>query len=322
MGTRSNSTSNQPVSLLLRDQSGASVGSSQSYSRFPAEVRDNPDLSFGARLTYSMLVGFAIDSNRVYPGQALLASRLGVSDRSVRTYLDELRLAGLLSVDRRGLTKTNVYILSVWVGSDQAPDRKHTSGQERKHTSGHDRKHASDNNEENYYDENHDEEINTARKRAPSTRSHSELTKIRASELRRQAQSAKIDALCSSAGIDRAHVSQRHVDEWSITFSQSDMTVEDIRSLTAYFLTQPWYRDHRERVTAKALVKAWPGWVASGRPTSERVPTSRHTAGDETKAKSRDGEMRDLAQRIADERGEVFNGVAPSYWSVQEGGGV
>ena len=297
------------------------VTQSDSYSRFPAEVRDDPSLSMGARLTYSMLVGFAIDSNRVYPGQQLLADRLGVTTRSVRTYIDELRVANLLRVERRGLTKTNVYILAVWVGSEASPDRKHTSGHERKHISGLERKHASDNNEESDNQEVYNQETNTARPRASVSKpkvTERDLIRNAAKDLKRTAQRPKIEAMCATAGIVIGSLSQRTIDAWTDTFANSPVPQEDLNRLTAYLLSQPWYNQHRERVTASALIRVWPGWVASGRPSSERVATSRATAAVQDRGAQRDEEMKVLAQKIADERGEVFNGAVPSYWTADQ----
>jgi hypothetical protein len=38
---------------------------------------------------------------------------MGVTDRSVRTYLQELQAKGFLTIKRQGLGKTNVYELDV-----------------------------------------------------------------------------------------------------------------------------------------------------------------------------------------------------------------
>ena len=121
-----------------------------------------------------------------------------------------------------------------------------------------------------------------------------------------------------TAGIVIGSLSQRTIDAWTDTFANSPVPQEDITRLTAYLLSQPWYNQHRERVTASALIRVWPGWVASGRPSSERVATSRATAAVQDRGAQRDEEMKVLAQKIADERGEVFNGAVPSYWTADQ----
>lgn len=87
----------------------------ENYTRMPNTVLRRADISTGAKLTYMMLLSYAHHQNFCFPGQARLASDLGVGERSVVRYIQELVTSGLLRVKRRGLGRTNVYTLAKWV---------------------------------------------------------------------------------------------------------------------------------------------------------------------------------------------------------------
>ena len=63
----------------------------------PLVVLRNTGLSRGARLLYGILSSYSGRDGRCYPSHGQLAKDLGVTDRQVRTYLGELRRAGLIS---------------------------------------------------------------------------------------------------------------------------------------------------------------------------------------------------------------------------------
>lgn len=83
----------------------------EGFTQVPNFVLKANDLSAGAKLTYAMLLSYAWHNNFCYPGQEKLAEDMGAGERSVRRYLNELQKKGYMSVKRRGLGKTNVYIL-------------------------------------------------------------------------------------------------------------------------------------------------------------------------------------------------------------------
>lgn len=85
------------------------------FTQVPNEVLDDNTVSVPARFLYSVLLSFAWDNNEVYPGQNRLAESLGVSDKSIRTYLVELEKKGYLIKKRRGLNHTNIYTLNKWI---------------------------------------------------------------------------------------------------------------------------------------------------------------------------------------------------------------
>lgn len=127
-------------------------------------------LSFGAKTIYSLLLMFAWQEKETFPGQARLAQAAGCTERTVRTYLNELKKEGLITWKQRGLTKTNVYYINSLdsfsdrkdsSGQDRKQsDKKNTSGSDRKSTSAHDRKHTSD---KEYTDQKNTDQKDTVR---------------------------------------------------------------------------------------------------------------------------------------------------------------
>ena len=81
------------------------------FTQIPNFILREPNLSIGAKITYSMFLSYAWNDDYCYPGQQRLAKDIGVAERSVRTYLKELKEFGLLEVKQRGLGKTNFYFL-------------------------------------------------------------------------------------------------------------------------------------------------------------------------------------------------------------------
>jgi DNA-binding transcriptional ArsR family regulator len=81
----------------------------QSFTIMPDAVLMSPRLSMGAKLVYEQLLHYARQSGACFPGQATLARHLPATDRAVRQWLKELEALGLVTVERRGLRRTNVY---------------------------------------------------------------------------------------------------------------------------------------------------------------------------------------------------------------------
>ena len=108
------------------------------FTLIPNYVLRNPKLSFGARLTYTLLLSYAWQEGSCFPGQVRLAEHLHTDPRSVRRYLAELKSQGLIAVRRRGLGRTNVYVLTDSTSHSEA-DRTTTSTPERTLVSAQDR---------------------------------------------------------------------------------------------------------------------------------------------------------------------------------------
>jgi hypothetical protein len=91
----------------------------QGFTIIPNAILRRPDLSPGAKLTYMMLLSYAWQEGSCFPGQERLAEDMGVTSRSVITYLKQLQTAGLLVVKRRGLGLTNVYLLPRFISASE-----------------------------------------------------------------------------------------------------------------------------------------------------------------------------------------------------------
>ena len=101
---------------------GADVLSAKGFTQVPNHVLVSGKLSPGAKLTYAMLLKYAWQNDFCFPGQERLAKDMGVTDRSVRTYLQELEMQKFVNIKQRGLGKPNLYELNLFVSS---ADRKY-----------------------------------------------------------------------------------------------------------------------------------------------------------------------------------------------------
>jgi DNA-binding FadR family transcriptional regulator len=70
-------------------------------------------ISPGAKLAYTMLLSYAWQNDYCFPGQERLGKDIGVTERSVRTYLQELEAKGFLAIRRQGQGRPNLYVLDV-----------------------------------------------------------------------------------------------------------------------------------------------------------------------------------------------------------------
>ena len=129
-----------PIGSILERNiilNGADVLTAKGYTQVPNHVLVSDRLSPGAKLTYAMLLKYAWQNDYCFPGQERLAKDMGVTDRSVRTYLQELEREQFITIKQRGLGKPNLYelnlsasaadrkIFPVKTGKKQRPDRKY-----------------------------------------------------------------------------------------------------------------------------------------------------------------------------------------------------
>ena len=98
------------------------------FTRIPNGVLRRQGLSPGAKLAYMGLLSYAWQEGSCFPGQARLAEDLGIGQRTVVRYLKELQAVGLLIVQRRGLGKTNLYILPKDEAADEVQSVKAEHG--------------------------------------------------------------------------------------------------------------------------------------------------------------------------------------------------
>ena len=92
---------------------GADVLTAKGFTMVPNHVLISNQISPGAKLTYAMLLKYAWQNDYCFPGQERLAKDMGVTDRSVRTYLQELETVKFVDIRQRGQGKTNLYELNL-----------------------------------------------------------------------------------------------------------------------------------------------------------------------------------------------------------------
>lgn len=74
-------------------------------------------ISSNAKLIYMALLSYAWTNNSCYPGLAKLCKDVSLSDKPVTKGIEELCRASLLEVKRRGLGKTNIYVIKEFTPS-------------------------------------------------------------------------------------------------------------------------------------------------------------------------------------------------------------
>jgi hypothetical protein len=92
----------------------------------PCWVLKHKRISTSAKLCYIRLLGFAGRDARCYPSLDTLGATLGVSPRQARDYVKELQRAMLITVEQRGLRKTNVYLF-LWTAEAEQLTNSATS---------------------------------------------------------------------------------------------------------------------------------------------------------------------------------------------------
>jgi len=81
------------------------------FTQIPNRVLRAPNISRDAKILYAFLLSYAWQQRSCFPGYDQLCADMGASPSIVRKYMRELEQRGLLVQKRRGLGKTNLYIL-------------------------------------------------------------------------------------------------------------------------------------------------------------------------------------------------------------------
>src|SRR5881227_428980 len=84
---------------------GADLLTAKGFTMVPNHLLISNKISPGAKLTYAMLLKYAWQNDFCFPGQERLAKDMGVTDRSVRTYLQELESQKFINIKRKGQGK-------------------------------------------------------------------------------------------------------------------------------------------------------------------------------------------------------------------------
>lgn len=83
----------------------------EGFTQVPNFILRDPSLSLGAKVTYAMFLSYAWTNDHCFPGQERLAQDMGMSRTRVNEFVAELSKAGFITIQRRGLGKTNLYIV-------------------------------------------------------------------------------------------------------------------------------------------------------------------------------------------------------------------
>jgi hypothetical protein len=83
--------------------------SQSGFTQVPNFILKHPLISVGAKVTYSMFLSYAWHNESCFPGQDRLAEDMGMTRPRVTQLIAELEECGLISVQRRGQGKTNLY---------------------------------------------------------------------------------------------------------------------------------------------------------------------------------------------------------------------
>lgn len=83
----------------------------EGFTQVPNFILKNKQLTIGEKMTFAMFLSYAWYNESCFPGQDKLAEDIGVTRRSVNTFVKGLEKKGFLTIKRRGLGKTNIYTL-------------------------------------------------------------------------------------------------------------------------------------------------------------------------------------------------------------------
>src|ERR1700684_4246857 len=92
---------------------GADAASAQGFTQVPNFLLKSKKLSSGDKLAFAMLLSYAWQNDYCFPGQKRLGEDMGLDERNVRRHLKSLEAARLLSIQRGGQGKTNIYELNL-----------------------------------------------------------------------------------------------------------------------------------------------------------------------------------------------------------------
>jgi DNA-binding MarR family transcriptional regulator len=81
------------------------------FTQIPNFVLKNAELSSNAKVAYALLLSYAWNNDRVFPGQDRMAKDMGLSRPTATKAIGELERVGYLDIQRRGQGLTNVYVL-------------------------------------------------------------------------------------------------------------------------------------------------------------------------------------------------------------------
>ncbi len=96
----------EPNTLIIED-----VMLGYGFIQLPKQILYARNLSRDAKVLYAVLLGYAWQELKCFPGYARLCHDMMASENTVRKCMRELEAVSLLAQRRRGLGKTNIYLL-------------------------------------------------------------------------------------------------------------------------------------------------------------------------------------------------------------------
>src|SRR4051812_5258482 len=96
----------EPNTLIIEDESFR-----YGFIQLPRQILYARNISRDAKMLYGVLLSYAWQEQRCFPGYTRLCLDMQASENSVRKWMNELEAVSLLTHKRRGLGKTNIYSL-------------------------------------------------------------------------------------------------------------------------------------------------------------------------------------------------------------------
>ena len=90
------------------------------FTQVPNFILRDGALSVGAKVVYAMFLSYAWHDDSCFPDQERLATDMGMTRPRVTQLIAELERAGLVSIQRRGQGKTNLYKIHFQVKNGKA----------------------------------------------------------------------------------------------------------------------------------------------------------------------------------------------------------
>ena len=95
----------------------ADVVTRHGFTQVPNFLFKNTGLSMGAIVVYSKFLSYAWSNDYCFPGQQRLANDLDMGLGSINRFIKELEERALITIERRGQGKTNIYKIAFVVQS-------------------------------------------------------------------------------------------------------------------------------------------------------------------------------------------------------------
>ncbi|MGH7993064.1 MAG: helix-turn-helix domain-containing protein [Limisphaerales bacterium] len=88
------------------------------FTQVPNFILKDANISVGAKVAYAMFLSYAWHNDSCFPGQDRLAQDMGMTRPRVTQLIAELEAGGLVTIQRRGQGKTNLYTIHFQVNSN------------------------------------------------------------------------------------------------------------------------------------------------------------------------------------------------------------